>query len=129
MPIRFEAYESGNYFISCWEGRVADPELIPSYSSFLNSSDWVPGMSELIDFSGIESPDVTHFGLINLAHYVNRVYVKQEPQKAKVAVYSPRSEHTWMSVIYSAWFTGYKQQISVYRNIDEAVRWVIEQNN
>ena len=51
MPISITVHESDQYYVSKYEGRITDEELIPAYVAFYANNDVGTGLSELADIS------------------------------------------------------------------------------
>jgi len=126
MAIKFEVHESCPYFISYWEGAITNSELIPSYSSFFESSDWNPGLHELADLTKVDMSQVTTGGMIDLANWTEDFYREKEVRCVKAAVLISQGRGESRPLIYQAWAVQSPEQIRIFQDRAEAVGWLTE---
>ena len=126
MPIKFTRHESGVYFVSTWEGKVSDDELISSYNVFFESGEWKQGMYELADLSSVDFSQVTYSGLIGLAKWAEKFYSEQQTSGIKTAIFIPPGNSAAEAIIYNVWTTDSPEQVMIFRNRDQAHLWLLE---
>mgnify|MGYP006299911201 CR=1 FL=1 len=128
MPITFEVNHKDNYFISHFKGVVTDAELLRSFVAFYKSHQWTPGMNELTDLSEGDGSQLTTDGLIKLATATKEIFQKKGVKHTKTAVYAPQDLSFGLSRMYEAMIYDSPEDFRVFRNIDEAKKWLTDKS-
>jgi len=126
MPITITIHESGQYYVSKYEGEITDEELIPSYDAFYTYNDVGVGFPELADVSSSDASRVSRKGILKLAHWKKELHKKRGESSKKTAIYAPKSYGRANAVIYEAWTEGSSELVRLFEDKDEAVRWLME---
>jgi len=125
MAIIFTVNLRRNYFVSKYEGRISYAEALDKWKNFLEGKEWVPGQNEFVDLSKAQLNEVTVEDLMNLASYIEDIYIKNSIEKIKVAVYAPNDLPFGIARMYSAYADESPELVHVFRDKEEAIRWLL----
>lgn len=125
MPIRYTVHESGKYFISNYEGRIAPNEIIPAYENFYSDNPECFFLNQLVDLSKADLTDVSHEELTQIASWSRNLHLEQGARK-KTAIYVPESNRSAHAIVYEFMSEGSPEHVTVFTGKDEALAWLAE---
>ncbi len=105
---------------------MTDEEILAGYLEFLSGDEWSPVMYELVDLSEADLREVTATGLAELAEAVAGVFEQAGVSTSRTAVYSARNMPFGLARIYEAYTFESPESVQVFRDRDQALRWLID---
>ena len=126
MSIRFEIDPSGGWVYSYWTGEVTDGQIVERYVDFLRDVEWASTVHELSDVSDADLRLVTVEGITKLAELTEAAYIDAGVSEYKTAVYSPKDLPFGLARMYEALTTNSPESVQVFRDREEALRWLTD---
>jgi len=124
MPITFSMNKKDGYFLCTYSGKISDQTLMDAWKAFYEGDEWIPGTNELSDLSDANPTGVTSEGLRSLAAYAKLMHAKHQVSSIKIALYAPQKVQYGLSRIYSALTYDSPENIEVFDDMEEAIKWV-----
>lgn len=128
MPVTFKIIKSDNYFVCKYFGIINAAEVLESWENFLQGNEWIPGLNEFTDLSETNFKGVKDNDVIQLIHYIERVYKENHIASTKVAVYAPNDLPFGMARMYSIYADDSPELIHVFRDKEKAKKWLVNEN-
>ena len=107
-----------------WEGTVTDDDILDQYLRFYRGRDWEHSILELVDLSDADMRQVTAQGLAAVAEALGNYFEESGISNVRTAVFSPKDLPFGMGRIYEAYAEKSPESVQVFRDRDEALRWL-----
>jgi hypothetical protein len=124
MSITFTIYTDKGYFLSKYEDRVSDDELLHAYQEFYSGDKWQPKLNELVDVSDVDVGKITANGLRRVAEYTKSVLREHGLNAVKLAIYAPHDLPFGLARMYEAFTEESPESVHVFRDLVAAKRWL-----
>ena len=128
MTITFESFKDENYVHVKWTGDLSSKEIIEYYKYFHESSEWAPGMNELIDLSLFDFKNVTSQGLMQMAEYSESVCKNNNISHFKSACHCPQDVQKGMVHAFSIWADESPELVKIFNDLGKAKEWLVGNN-
>ena len=92
----------------------------------MGGDEWSPAMYELVDLSEADLNSITGHGLAGLADAVAGIFEDAGVSTSRTAVYSLRDMPFGLARIYEAYTHESPESVQVFRDRNEALRWLID---
>ena len=122
MPITYRIDTERNLVHTTASGTLTDEDVISMKASLVRNPDFRPGMNELSDIRQVEELAVTPEGI--------RQMVQQDEEdvdqitKHRLAIVVSQDLAFGMARMYEMLTEGHMENVSVFRELDEAVAWL-----
>lgn len=126
MPIKFEPRHDQGCFLAVWRGGVTDTDMLSDYRRFFASDDWQPGFNELSDFTQADLRHVTGAGLKQLAEFVAAQLRRHGVDGIRRAAYVDDDHAYGLMRMYDAYADGSPESTEVFRDLEEAKAWLLQ---
>lgn len=123
--ITFQIIKDDKMFISTWNGKLSDEDLLVSYRSLFDNEEYKQGYHEIADMTCGDLSEVTSNGMRALAVLISQKLGTNCPP-FKTAVIAPRDVDYGMSRIYEVFSSESPENVRVFRRKEEAILWIKE---
>ena len=108
--------------IATFEGTVDDAQLLRSYTELTSAPDYDPTLSDLVDMSRVQRLDVSSEAVRRLVDMYSLVDPDDVVQRTAIVA---AQDHVFgMARMYQILREGAPDIIRIFRDRDEAIRWV-----
>jgi hypothetical protein len=122
MPISYKIDEDRGLVLTTATGTLTDADILSLKALLAADPRWRPGMRELSDVRGVERLDVTTAGVRQMAAWD----AAADPAigQYRLAIVASRDHVFGMARMYEMLTDQSVPGVSVFRDIDEAIRWL-----
>ncbi len=120
MPIHFDVDRERGYFLSTWQGDIADEMILDSYYCLYEGQEWLPTLNELADLSQANMARVSPDCLRTLADNVAAKFKELGIPSSKTAVYAPNDLPFGLARLYEAHTNQSPEILKIFRDFNEA---------
>ena len=129
MAITFSRNQNDEYLEITYSGQISDSELLSAYESYFNSDEAIPVLSDLTDLSEADLTQLSRDAIQELANYITSLYEKNGVTSLKTAIYAPNPLKFGLARMYGTLSFDTPQDIQIFKDRDEAVRWLTQADN
>jgi hypothetical protein len=123
MPITYHIDPEGDLVLVTCSGVVTDNEFPQFREQLMNDPHFHPGMKELADFRSVERYELTMDGFIDFIEnekaYISRL------KDYKIAVVTSSDLHFGFTRMYMSMMSDQLGDVQVFRDIEEAKTWLL----
>ena len=120
--IHFQADPVRRMRVATFTGTITDDELLHSYGELTSRPDYDATLNDLVDMSGVERLDVSSEAVRQLVQLYN--LVDPDDVVPRTAIVAAQDHVFGMARMYQILREGAPDIIRVFRDRDEAERWV-----
>ena len=125
MPITIVMNHEAGYFVTHYKGIITDADLLNDWKSIFTNGVWIPDTNELADLSEADLGSLTTDGIQALADYFKSMSTDRNvASMKKTAIYAPETLTFGLSRMYSAFAFESSQNIEVFSEREEAIKWL-----
>ena len=126
MPVRFSVMSGSKHVKVMLDGKITDEELFSSYRDFYLSKDWTPDTHKLCDLSTADLSGISADCIIRIAEFTKSFFKEQGIESIRSAAYCPQDLDYGYIRMYQAYAEDSPEEMQVFRDPDEALRWLEE---
>jgi hypothetical protein len=120
--IRFQVDPEARIRIAFFEGVVDDQEVLGSYGALVSQPDYDPTLDDMVDMGGVERLEVSSETVRRLVDMFTPLDTDQVV--TRLAIVAPKDHVFGMARMYEILRSDAPEQIRVFRDRDQAERWL-----
>jgi hypothetical protein len=122
--IDFSIDPSGLYFVSRYVRPLDDKSLVSDYELFFDSDMWTKGLYEFTDLRNPKILNISEQGLINLGHFVEKLFADRGIEEYYTAIYAPNPLPFGLARMYQAFTEDNAEVSQIFRDYTLAKDWL-----
>lgn len=124
MPLQLFLESDLPFAETRYVGAIDDAQLMGFYRGLYRRPEFATIRAELVDLSEADLSLVSGSGLSELAELISDELARLNIPSMRTAVYAPSDLPFGVARIYAAWSELSPEEVRVFRDRDDAIRWL-----